>query len=424
MRDQLTPEGSSLGSAPMDLLARFGPRRLASHAAVGLAAWQIAKPWVEKSRAQWRDRRLFTITVLGTDEVYPDLHEWVLSLIPEDERRALVASTGDRGRDSVILEVGVEPPRRRTRLRYDGSRRQAVELDGHRVEVEVEREKMRGSDRMPEEYRLYFESIIFRTRSADGRDAVVRQIDALLEAKHKRPGPPPLRMADRWGSSWDERDDLPPRELSSIILRSGQRERLTEDLGSFLAGEADYNRRCIPWHRGYLFHGPPGTGKTSVVKALANHFRLPLYYLPLGDLKGDNELVSLVSRVRPRSILLLEDVDVFHAATRRDDEAGGVTLSALLNALDGVWTPHGLITVLTTNNREALDEAVVRPGRIDVEEEFALLDGDQSSRMMRWFYRSDLMAPGYARGKSPAALLDAMMRHPDDPAAALASLRG
>jgi len=67
---------------------------------------------------------------------------------------------------------------------------------------------------------------------------------------------------------------------------------------------------------------------------------------------------------------LLEDVDVFHSATERDDEGSGVTLSGLLNALDGIATPRGLLTVTTTNDPSALDVAVIRPGRVDLSEQF------------------------------------------------------
>jgi SpoVK/Ycf46/Vps4 family AAA+-type ATPase len=198
--------------------------------------------------------------------------------------------------------------------------------------------------------------------------------------------------------------------LESVVLKDRQLERLTRDLEMFLAAEDDYNRLCQPWHRGYLFHGAPGTGKTSVARALANHFGMPTYYLPLGDLATDADLMGLVGAIEPRSVLLLEDVDVFHASKERSDEPEKTSVAAMLNALDGVWTPHGLVTIMTTNDRAALDSALIRAGRIDVDEEFTPLDREQAERLAHWFDGSQV-DPARFDGQSPASMIEALRQH-------------
>jgi len=328
----------------------------------------------------------FTIVVAGTDTIYGDLHAWVLERIPEDDRKALIAVTGDGTSHPSISHDGDEIEPRRVSLRCDGEKVQTVTLDGHRVKVHIEREPIPGGrEFLSENWRQLLEKVTFTASSPGGRDAVVRMIEALVERKESKVGPPPLYMPPRWGGEWRRRADLPPRTLESVVLRKGQLERIVADLERFLADEDEYNRLCQPWHRGYLLYGPPGTGKTSVARAIANHLDMPVYYLPLGDLDKEVDLTQLVGGIQPRSMLLMEDVDVYHALTTRSDDKPGANISTMLNALDGVWTPHGLVTVMTTNDRSKLDEAILRKGRIDVHEKFGNLTIEQAQRLAERF---------------------------------------
>lgn len=104
-------------------------------------------------------------------------------------------------------------------------------------------------------------------------------------------------------------------------------------------------------------------------------------------------------------------MDVFHAAKDRDDESPGVTLTGVLNSLDGIWTPHGLITFLTTNDRAVLDDAVIRPGRVDMEEKLDLLTSEQAQKMAHWYFGTSGTVSRNWRawnGHAPAAMLQAM----------------
>ena len=411
MSDQVTPGTSIvLKQHHRDIIEKYGGKR-GERLLMLAAGIQVATPAIKWGLGRIKRRDVFTITVPGIDDIYPDLHEWVLDRIPAIERKAMIASTKNSKAISYVNDDSdsTSSPESYVRLRYDGSRTQNVTIEGHQISVTVAQDEVPTGISISENWKALLEKITFVAHDVSGRDAVVRMIDDLVQKKYAVDRPPALMIPSRYGGGWNRRGDLPPRTLDSIVLKQGQLEHLVNDLDTFLKAENEYNMTCQPWHRGYLFHGAPRTGKTSVARALANHFNMTTYYLPLGDLNKDADLMSLVSAIEPRSILLLEDVDAFHATTERTDEKDKTSVAAMLNALDGVWTPHGLVTIMTTNNRDRLDPALIQAGRIDVDEEFTVLDEDQARRLSKWFcgeYRTSVSHQFV--GQSPATLIEAL----------------
>jgi mitochondrial chaperone BCS1 len=175
-----------------------------------------------------------------------------------------------------------------------------------------------------------------------------------------------------------------PRLLGSVILKPGEKEHLMRDLERFRGSRARYRRLGVPYHRGYLLYGPPGTGKTSLVSALGAKFGMSIYVVNLTEF-NDRTLKTAMNDVPENSIILFEDIDCMKAGNRRpasnewlenrlssmatektDPSAGfAVTLSGLLNVLDGFHAPENVVYVMTTNRVESLDPALLRPGRID-----------------------------------------------------------
>jgi ATP-dependent 26S proteasome regulatory subunit len=188
---------------------------------------------------------------------------------------------------------------------------------------------------------------------------------------------------------WDLVEGYAQRMLDSVILQPGEKEHLVQDIEKFRKSKRRYQHLGIPYHRGYLFYGPPGTGKTSVVSALAAHFGLSIYLINLANF-NDRSLMKAVKEVASNSVLLFEDIDCMKAGNARVPanssanygvletgvvqlqnekeivaDKNGVTLSGLLNALDGFYAPTNVLFMMTTNRIETLDEALLRPGRID-----------------------------------------------------------
>jgi chaperone BCS1 len=193
------------------------------------------------------------------------------------------------------------------------------------------------------------------------------------------------------GDSWDTTILRPIRPLETVHFDETTKAELVADIENYLdpATRRFYTTRGIPYRRGYLLHGPPGTGKTSLSLALAGYFGLELYLVHLPSIREDNELEKLFTALPPRCLVLLEDIDAigvkrqlkFPGVDDDDDEkddsesddddddksfrASRCTLSGLLNVLDGVTSQEGRIVLMTSNMAHKLDQALIRPGRID-----------------------------------------------------------
>ncbi|KAF2789889.1 P-loop containing nucleoside triphosphate hydrolase protein, partial [Melanomma pulvis-pyrius CBS 109.77] len=167
----------------------------------------------------------------------------------------------------------------------------------------------------------------------------------------------------------------PIRPLCTIDLDEIIKNDLVKDVEEFVGPRRTqwYANRGIPYRRGYLFHGPPGSGKTSTSTALAGHLKTNLFITSISEIRDDQHLRLIFQYPDAGDIVLLEDID--SAGIIREDMSGkseqkakkkkGVTLSGLLNVIDGTCGTSGVILIMTSNNPESLDKALVRPGRID-----------------------------------------------------------
>lgn len=184
------------------------------------------------------------------------------------------------------------------------------------------------------------------------------------------------------------------RPIKSVVLQENQSERILADIKEFLESSKWYEKRGIPYRRGYLLHGPPGCGKTSLITALAGELEFAICVLNLSE-RGlsDDRLNHLLNVAPAQSLILLEDIDA--AFVRRDettqtkvayDGLNRVTFSGLLNMLDGVASTEARIIFMTTNYLDRLDPALIRPGRVDVREFVGYATDDQLMRAFLNFY--------------------------------------
>lgn len=243
------------------------------------------------------------------------------------------------------------------------------------------------------------ESLTFRTIGRS-QEFLKRFVDEVVECHEKK-----VRLKSSlflYDEYWTRVPGYIPRLLESVILKPGEKQHLIQDVEKFKTSKKRYCELGVPYHRGYLLYGPPGTGKTSLVSALAQRFGMSIYAINLNDF-NDRTLVTAINDVPPNSVILFEDIDCMSSGKARvaasewsskkgltscdgKDEVSdrlGVTLSGLLNMLDGFSAPENVLFVMTSNRIETLDRALLRPGRID----YRLCMGEASEQQKIELYR-------------------------------------
>jgi len=235
------------------------------------------------------------------------------------------------------------------------------------------------------------------------KQSFLKRFVADIVASHERSVALSSSLYVRDDDYWMRVEGYASRSLDSVILKTGEKECLVQDIDKFKTAQERYRKLGVPYHRGYLFYGLPGSGKTSVVSALAGHFGMSIYAINLTDF-NDKSLLKAINEVPPKSLILFEDIDCMKTGkTRPDGDAAasarrapegttepqdrlGVTLSGLLNALDGFSAPENMLFVMTTNKIDALDRALLRPGRIDYKRFFGGVLGEQKIELYRRFF--------------------------------------
>uniref|UniRef100_A0A2N9G6E0 AAA+ ATPase domain-containing protein n=1 Tax=Fagus sylvatica TaxID=28930 RepID=A0A2N9G6E0_FAGSY len=181
-----------------------------------------------------------------------------------------------------------------------------------------------------------------------------------------------------------------PASFQTMAMEPDKKEEIIEDLLTFSKSKDYYAKIGKAWKRGYLLHGPPGTGKSTMIAAMANLLEYDIYDLELTAVKDNTELRKLLIETTSKSIIVIEDIDCSLDLTgqrkkksekssddendkpskkevKEDHSNSKVTLSGLLNFIDGLWSACGgeRLVIFTTNYVEKLDPALIRRGRMD-----------------------------------------------------------
>ncbi|KAK2006158.1 mitochondrial chaperone bcs1 [Colletotrichum eremochloae] len=240
------------------------------------------------------------------------------------------------------------------------------------------------------------------TVSCIGRSSrILRQLMDECRLQYLRLSENKTTIFEHRNNGWKRTITRDVRPMDTVIMNEGLKQMLLADIRSFLDPKARawYATRGIPYRRGYLLYGCPGTGKSSLSMSIAGCFRLDIYVLSLAGI-NDVQLSALFTELPQRCVVLLEDVDAVGTARSREADADEsdlrsetsrgssktprtLSLSGLLNVLDGVASQEGRVLIMTTNYIEHLDDALIRPGRVDKKIEFQLAGSDVVTKLFR-----------------------------------------
>ena len=187
------------------------------------------------------------------------------------------------------------------------------------------------------------------------------------------------------GGMWGILSKIAKRSDKTLFLDIDLNE-LFSQIQTFFDDEDDYVHHGVPFKMNFLFHGIPGTGKTSLIYTIASHFNLDISFLNITKDLDDNTFTRAITNLPENSILVLEDIDALFVD--RDSKCN-VSFSTVLNVLDGMIKKHKLLTFLTTNYKDRLDSALKRSGRVDYELEFVHATRKQTKEMYSYFFKEN-----------------------------------
>lgn len=236
------------------------------------------------------------------------------------------------------------------------------DFKGHIFDIEYSQEsKVVGTQDTAEKYF----SLIITTSSCDMFDKFYKCAVNFNEDMEIDETQLHIYIMNKYGD-WIRYNKIPSRTLKTVYFDEKIKYKVRDDLKDFLTKEKEYQEFGIPFKKNYLITGIPGSGKTSMIKALCKEIGYNLCIFSINHDVDNTTAIIAFRDMPPKSILLIEDIDCLFEKRTGTEENKHFTFSNLINLLDGVLSKQGLITFITTNHPESMDHALLRQGRVDL----------------------------------------------------------
>lgn len=218
-------------------------------------------------------------------------------------------------------------------------------------------------------YELNHSLVRHKTLSIKGSDENVRTFVADVDAYKKKSEINNILIytPNPKNGYWECLCKLNKRDFDTVFVN--KKKEIIDDLEEFISSESDYKLFGHSYKRNYLFYGPPGNGKTSFITAIASKYNFRVYLVSFSSLMTDEIFKKTINTISKNAILVMEDIDVLFTENNKN-----LSMSAVLNTMDGLARKGRIISIMTTNNFEVLSDVFKRPGRVDMLVEFNKVD--------------------------------------------------
>lgn len=388
----------------MDLQTLFASGLLV--AAGGLVGY-VLRDLPKKLYEFIRRKTMYNVTVYQQDELFDILEHWLF----ENYRNRYNDVEATLYFDERNMAPGQIPEKE---LRFKQEENFFIaNIDGKRIFISKTKEKLDKAQSLREFY--YRRYILKGFQAKDQINGFLQQIVKEYNINRKK-GLLRVYTNDSWGN-WCLVHDAPVKQFSKVILPNQLKKSLIDDLEGFASSAEWYRERSIRYKRGYLFYGPPGNGKTTIATSIADYLNRDIYIINLNAFENDGYLIAAFTKLQKNVVLLIEDID--RSFSGRDNIGSKISFSGMLNSLDGVLCKDGIVTVITTNHIEKLDEALIRDGRMDLKIELLNPSESEIKDYMEAFYGVKISIPIAAGDHSMSYIQEYCIRNKDNSLAAI-----
>jgi AAA+ superfamily predicted ATPase len=230
--------------------------------------------------------------------------------------------------------------------------------------------------------------IIIYTESREKLSALISTISDKYKRKERTSG---YDIYMYYDGGWNAASTIGNRTFDYLFLKHGQKEEIVRYVRSFMRNKHLYHQFGQPYKAGFIFHGPPGTGKTSLALTIAKFMEKTIFIMNAKSIVNIGELEKRFSRIPTGSVILIDDIDCNDNFHRRESKQFGnrEVLQKFLELMDGNFS-NQYIFILTTNYIDKLDPALIRPGRCNINMHLGLCDRYQLGNMYSIFTSSTL----------------------------------